>query len=181
MKVLFSIFLCFQFLVLNAQWQKITNYDGRFQVEMPHQPTEKIDTIETGVGKTTHHTFYWQTEDAKEENQFFSLIYFDLPQEAITSDSTAFVEDFFNATIETATEAMRGKMMYKIYEELAGFPGYFWRIDYLEDKAVVKSKAWLVDNRFYELKVISWKSHSVNPDNERFFDSFKLLVPDRKK
>jgi hypothetical protein len=69
--------------------------------------------------------------------------------------------------------------VYKSYEELSGFPGYFWRVDYLDGKAVIKSKAWLVDNRFYELKTISWKEKNINPSSDKFFESFKLLVAPR--
>lgn len=179
--ILLSFFTSLFWITTPPEWQELRDYNGRFQILAPGEMTEAIDTINTGVGQVAHHTFYWQPTDETEQNLFFSVIYYDLPEGGINSDSTALIKDFFAATTESAAESVRGEVLYSNYEELSGFPGYFWRIDYLDGKAVIKSKAWLVDNRFYELKTISWKENTVNPDSDKFFDSFKLLVAPRAK
>jgi len=166
--------------LFGLQWEELQSYDGRFQVSTPGVLTEKVDTLTTAIGTVEHHTFYWQAEDEEADNLFYSVIYYDLPQDGINSDSTELVKEFFAGTTEAAAKAVRGNLVYQSYEELIGFPGYFWRIDYLDDKAVIKSKAWLVDNRYYELKAISWKENTVNSDADKFFDSFKLLLPPRE-
>ena len=162
-----------------TKWEELRSYEGRFQIETPGTLTEKIDTLQTAIGRVPHHTFYWQAEDEEADNLFFSVIYYDLPEDGINSDSTDLIEEFFINTTEAAAKAVDGDLVYKSYEELSGFPGYFWRVDYLDGKAVIKSKAWLVDNRFYELKTISWKEKNINPSSDKFFESFKLLVAPR--
>lgn len=167
-------------ILLQAQSQEFQSYDGRFQILAPGAMTEAVDTLQTAIGETVHHTFYYQAPSEDENVLFYSVIYYDLPKNSINSDSTDLIEEFFANTTESAAKSVRGELMYANYEELAGFPGYFWRIDYLDEKAVIKSKAWLADNRYYELKTISWKERAVNPDADKFFDSFKLLVPERR-
>lgn len=162
-----------------TDWQELQDYPGRFQILAPGEMTEAVDSITTDIGQVAHHTFYWQPADTTEQNLFYSVIWYDLPYGGINSDSTELTEEFFAATVESAAEAVRGEVRYKNYEELSGFPGWFWRIDYLDGKAVIKSKAWLVNNRYYELKTISWRHKTVNLDSEKFFSSFKLLVPGR--
>jgi hypothetical protein len=181
MKSLLFIALTSLFTIFSTtKWEELRSYEGRFQVETPGVLTEKVDTMQTAIGAVPHHTFYWQAEDETADNLFFSVIYYDLPEDGINSDSTELIEEFFINTTESAAKSVRGTLVYKSYEELIGFPGYFWRIDYLDNKAVIKSKAWLVDNRFYELKTISWKEKNVNSDSDKFFESFKLLVAPRE-
>lgn len=165
--------------LLFAQSKELQSYDGRFQILAPGEMTEAVDTLQTAIGKTVHHTFYYQAPNENENVLFYSVIYYDLPKNSINSDSTEWIEEFFVNTTESAARSVRGELLYQNYEELSGFPGYFWRIDYLDGKAVIKSKAWLADNRYYELKTISWKEKTVNQDSEKFFDSFKLLLPER--
>jgi hypothetical protein len=178
---LFIAFTSILTIFSTTKWEELRSYEGRFIIESPGVLTEKTDTIQTAVGEVAHHTFYWQAEDEEADNLFFSVIYYDLPENGINSDSTELIEEFFISTTESAAKSVGGDLVYKSYEELSGFPGYFWRIDYLDGKAVIKSKAWLVDNRFYELKTISWKDKNVNPASDKFFDSFKLLVESREK
>lgn len=174
-----SILLITSFLTFCSAvhtWQEFQSYEGRFQISVPGELTHAADTLTTAIGETVHHTYYLQAENEEEAVLFYSIIYYDLPEQSINSDSTELVKEFFDNTTEAAARSVRGELLYQNYEELSGFPGYFWRIDYLDGKAVIKSKAWLADNRYYELKTISWKEKNVNADADRFFDSFKLIA-----
>ena len=56
-----------------------------------------------------------------------------------------------------------------------GFPGRIWRVDYLKGEAVIKTRAFLVKNRYYTVQAVMLKHKSLNPSLGKFFNSFYLL------
>jgi hypothetical protein len=101
--------------------------------------------------------------------------YCDYPEGTFPADSTALLEEFFATTIEAATTAVDGEMIYTTDIQLKDHPGKFWRINYLDDKAVIKTKAYMVGDRYYAVQVISYQEGNINNAANRFFDSFRLL------
>lgn len=155
-------------------WTTHISSDGKFEVQAPGIFMEQIDTIETEVGNVAYHTLFFQA-DADAANQVYMLNYCDYPEGAMHSDSTALVEDFFKATMAEAKFSINGELMYQNTEQFMGYPACFWRIDYLNGKAVIKTKAILVKSRYYSIQVVAAKARHINPDSERFLSSFRLL------
>ena len=122
-----------------------------------------------------YHTFFLQTNDTAADNLFYMVSYCDYPPNMVFADSVGLSEEFFQTTIEAAAESVKGAVAYSSDISLGKHPGKTWRIDYLEGKAVIKNRAYLVGNRYYQLQTISWKEKSLNSDGTRFFDSFRLL------
>ena len=149
--------------------------EGRFKILLPGSFTEKIDSVKTDVGHLVYHTFFLQNEEESAENLFYMVSYCDYPPSVVFADSTGLVEDFFKNTIEAAAETVKGEVAYSADIQLDTHPGKQWRIDYLDGKAVIKTRAYLVGSRFYSMQTIAWKVKSLNADGTRFFDSFKLL------
>jgi len=174
-------FLVGMFLLtaLGAQepaWPETLSYEGRFRVRAPEVLTEVVDTVAAPVGKLVMHIFYHQPEDAKTApNLFYQVLYVDYPPEALHADSTALLSDFWQTTIEQAAESVRGEVVYQADREWLGWPGKVWRISYLDDQAVIRSRAIVARNRFYLVQTISLREKALNPDAERFFESFRLL------
>ena len=158
-----------------ASWQEHTNAEGRFRISLPGSFTEKVDSLETEVGHLVYHTFFLQTDEKTADNLFYMVSYCDYPASVVFADSVGLAEELFQTTIESAAEAMKGSVAYSSDIQLDKYPGKQWRIDYLDGKAVIKNRAYLVGNRFYSLQTISFKEKSLNSDGTKFFDSFRLL------
>ncbi|NJK82504.1 MAG: hypothetical protein HC912_00465 [Saprospiraceae bacterium] len=161
-------------LSVQAQWIEYVDAEGKFTIVAPASLTHKADTVETEIGKLVYHTLFYQAEAAS-ANQVFMLSYCDYPAGSVHSDSTALLDDFFKATIREATFSINGELMYQSDEDTQGFPGKYWRIDYRNRQAVIKTKAFVVRNRYYALQIVTTREKHLNPDNERFIESFRLI------
>ena len=135
----------------------------------------KVDSINTDIGKLAYYTFIYQPEDQKADNLLYLISYCDYPEYTVHSDSAELVAEFFDATIETAVSSVKGELLYDNELFLKNYPGRIWRIDYLEGRAVIKNRAFVVKNRFYSLRTIALKEKNLNPSSDRFFESFHLL------
>ncbi len=159
----------------SKNWREFNNYDGRFSILTPGEMTEKVDSVETPIGTLAYHTFYFQTEDKNADNVVYMLSYCDYPPGTVHSDSTDLIGELFAATLEAAQSSVDGELMYKRNIKYNGFPGKMWRINYLENGALIKTKAFVIKNRYYTLQTVTHKSRSLNRSSDKFLDSFKLI------
>lgn len=158
-----------------AKWEFYTAIEGKFRVKVPGDMTLKTDTIETDIGDMAYHTYFYQTTDPTKSNVLYMVSYCDYPPYSMHSDSTELMKDFFESTMDAATFSIAGDLIYSDDISLNGYPGKFWRIDYLQGDAVIKTKAFMVESRYYSIQVIMLKKLSLNPDVDRFLESFGLL------
>lgn len=161
-------------LQFQQAWQEFRSEEGRFKVLVPQLLTEKTDSVETALGKIAYHSFFVQMDEKLDENLFYMVSYCDYPSGLVFADSAGLTKEFFDATMEEAALSVDGKILYSADIQWDGNPGRHWRIDYLGGKAVIKTKAFLVKNRFYSLQTIAFKEKSLGQDTERFFSSFRL-------
>jgi hypothetical protein len=169
------LFLISTAIFAQNAWQEHTNPEGRFRIMLPGSFTEKVDSVKTEIGTLAYHTLFLQTNDEAADNLFYMVSYCDYPASMVFADSVGLTEEFFQSTIETAAETVKGTVAYTSDIQLDKYPGKQWRIDYLEGKAVIKNRAYLVGSRYYSLQTIAFKEKSLNADGIRFFDSFRLL------
>lgn len=161
--------------------QLFTSFDGAFSIKTPAAFTEKVDTIDTALGKLVYHTFYCVAAATDADNQVYMVNYCDYPVGALPKDSTALIKAFFEATVEEAASSVRGDIIYAADTDIQGYPGKIWRISYLNEKAVIKTKACLADNRYYAVQVATQKEKSLNNLADRFLDSFYIFPPETTK
>ena len=161
--------------VAAGKWEEFRSYQGQFRILTPGPFTEKVDSIDTYVGKLAHHTFFFQPPEDGGDNLFYMVTYYDYPEHSIHSDSTDMLEEFFEVTMESAAGSVRGEILYKDDVRLGRYPGKLWRLNYLDAKAVIKTRAYLVGRRFYSLQTIMYRNKSLNPSSDKFLDSFRLL------
>ncbi len=163
-------------LAQRPSWEEFQSYEGRFRVLAPGPMEHKVDSVETPIGKLAYHTFFYQSPEADSaENYFYMLSYCDYPEGALHADSTELLDEFFDATIESAVESVRGELIYSSERDHRNNPGRIWRIDYLNGQAVIKTWAVFADNRYYALQAVTVKGRSLNRAMDRFLDSFRLL------
>ena len=169
--------LCFlSNLSLSAQpgWEEFKSYEGRFRVLVPGTLTQKTDSIATPIGHLAYHVFYYQPADSA-DNLIYMLSYCDYPPFTLDADSTELLNEFFEATIESAVESVNGELAYASERPYLEYPGRIWRIDYLNGQAIIKTRALVVGNRYYALQTATVKPRSLNLSSDRFLDSFHLL------
>lgn len=178
-QILTILFIINSFTIVTVQgqkdWQEFLYFDGKFKVQSPANLTEKLDTITTPIGNLVYHTFFHQPDIRKSENAMYMISYVDYPEGAMHSDSTELLSEFFKGTIEAATESVKGELLYDSETTLRDYPGRVWRIDYLEGGAVIKTRAYMVNNRYYSIQTIALKDRNLNKASEVFLDSFELL------
>ena len=165
---------------LNAQesrteWLRYESLEGRFRLQMPAEVSTSVDTVRTPLGELAYHVFYYQSPQEDADNLFYMLSYTDYPTGTFHQDSTEFLQEFWKTTAQAAAESVDGTLIYHNKEPYQGYSGHFWRVQYLEDRAVVKTKAFLVGDRYYALQTIALRERALNPATDRFFDSFHLL------
>jgi len=174
----FLFILFISLLSLNAaqdDWIVFSNTEANFKVEVPGEMVEKVRTIPTEIGELSYHTFIYQEKGDSSDNVLYLINYVDYPEGTMHSDSTAILGDFFKTTIETATESVDGKLAYSTDESLLDYPGKVWRILYNGGAATIKTKAFLVAQRYYAIQTVTIREKSMNNSTDRFLDSFRLL------
>jgi hypothetical protein len=160
---------------LGEKWSYFRSLPGNFEVQIPGDFTEKSDTVDTPVGSLIYHTAFLQLEKQDSDNLFYMVSYCDYPEETIHSDSTDLLEEFFAGTMETAAVSVRGNLVYSAPLDQDDFPGWQWRIDYLDGQVVIKTRAFVAERRYFSIQTIMYKNKSMNRSSSRFFESFRLL------
>ena len=158
-----------------SNWVEYQSYGGKFRVVAPVEMEEKIDSVETALGVLAYHVFYAAEEGEETDNALYMVSYCDYPEGSIHSDSTELLAEFFEATMDQAAFSINGTLMYSDLSELDGFPGRMWRIDYKNKQAVIRTRAYVVNNRYYAVQVVSPYKRNLNAAVNRFLDSFQLL------
>ncbi len=157
-----------------VDWQEFSSYDGRFNVYGPGPFTEKIDSVRTPLGVLAYHSFFFQPANEQADNAVYMVSYCDYPAEAVHSDSLGLVLDFFDATQESAALSVRGDVRYSDSIAINNYPGRIWRIDYRDGRASIRTRAYVVANRYYAIQTVCKKELGLNPSSDRFLDSLRL-------
>lgn len=155
-------------------WIPYRSPEGGFKVATKGIFKEVLTHAETGIGKITVHNLVYQDKE-EATNPVFVIMYYDFPDKSMHSDSTEVVQDFFKETIESAIVSTGGTLIYDSEVSLHGFKGKQWRINYSDNQGMIKTQAFLVENRYYSLSVMS-PTEGGTLDINKFFNSFRLIA-----
>lgn len=156
-------------------WQEFSHYDGRFSVTTPGPMTTKVDSVKTPLGTLAYHAFFFQPANDNADNAVYMVSYCDYPEGSVHSDSSALVQDLFDATQESAAMSVNGELRYADALNVAGYPGRIWRIDYRDGRASIHTRAFVAANRYYAIQTVCKRDLALNPSSDRFLESFRLL------
>jgi len=182
--VFVAFWVCSPFIVWSqtfSSWVPTNSYDGRFQLLSPGLMLEKTDSIETPLGKLAYRVHFFQPEDKTADNLLYMVSWCDYPEGSLHADSTEMLEEFFDATMESAAFSVKGSVVYSDVYKMEEYPGRIWRIDYLDGNAIIKTRAFVVGSRYYALQTVSRKERHLNILGEKFFDSFRLIESSKQK
>jgi hypothetical protein len=158
----------------NTEWMQFRNIDGRFKVLIRGNLVEKMATIQTEIGMIESHQFVYQPAE-KEENLAYIIMYYDFPKGGMHSDSTELLKEFFDTTVEEAATKLQGMLVYQHDLEHEGYAARQWRVNYSDNKVAIRSRAFMVKQRFYLLQTIGFTDIEQNNVSEYFINSFRLL------
>ncbi|MDX2067537.1 MAG: hypothetical protein SFV55_03865 [Haliscomenobacter sp.] len=159
----------------SSPWKEYQSLEGKFRVLVPGEFAKAVDSVQTPLGKLAYYILVYNNTQKNAENLFYMITFCDYPSGTVHSDSTELLKDFFDASIDQATSSVKGELAYQADIVQQGFPGKIWRINYLRDQAVIKTKAFMVRNRFYTIQTVTLKDMAINAASDRFFDSFLIL------
>ncbi len=177
--VLFWVFLIMLINIFSLpgqsinQWQNYEDSVGTYSVLLPDTELRtQVDTMLTELGVVYYHTVFFHREEDKGVS-LYKVSWCDYPEKTVHSDSLDLVNDFFEATIESAVEVVQGKLIYKEPIYMDGYPARQWRIHYNKGNAVLHSAACLVDNRYFLLQSAAPREYGLSPEIERFLSSWR--------
>ena len=159
---------------ITPEWMEFTSDSGSFRVSGPGEFTLKVDSIDTEIGLLAYHTYFLQDTTADADNKIYMISYCDYPEGTVHSDSADLHASFFEETMDAAVFSIDGELTYWDEITVEEYPGRFWRVDYLGGGALIKTRAFLVRNRYYALQTVMLKAKSMNNSSSRFLDSFRL-------
>lgn len=153
--------------------------DGSFSVLAPGEFVEKYQELETEIGDIEVFTLHCQLDITTHPNFLYLINYYDYPEgvkENAQNDTQDFLKNIFDESIDQSLSSLDGKLLYSTDIRLQErFDGRVNRISYNDGQSIVKSKMFLVGNRFYFLQVYTTKDNSLNLDMDDFLNSFKVL------
>jgi len=131
--------------------------------------------IPSELGKIEYFTFSCHFEDPKEKNFAYVVSYSDYPEGMIPKDSINIRDEFLASSMEAAAESLKGQLVYAEPETQQEIHGLRGRIEYAEGAAVMRTKMFFHNDRFYSVQVFSTAANSLNKDSEKFLGSFRFL------
>ena len=154
--------------------------DGSFSIVSPGAFTEKYQKLTTDIGEIEVFTLLCQPDIDEDPNFLYLINYYDYPVGFDDQDDDISEEEFlkklFDESIDQSVTSLNGNLLYSsniILQE--NYNGRLNRISYNDGDSIVKSKMFLVDNRFYFIQVYTTKVNSLNSTMDQFLDSFKVL------
>ncbi len=172
--MIFQILLTLFFF--QDSWQPFVSIEGQFSVDVPAPMIHHIEKISTPIGEVDYHAHYLKWEGAAGGNFVFVVSYYVSPSLRIMADSTDLMQDFFQTTVDQARQRLGGEVL--ILDDIVyknKYPGKFWRIHYNGGKAVMRSKVYLVEDRYYSVQVAVDDSYSLSKEVDHFMDSFRII------
>lgn len=155
----------------SAAWESYQSVEGGFGVLTPAPMRHRVDSSLTPIGKLVYHSFI-----CREGADMVYLVSFcDYPEETVHSDSLDLLKEFFQATVEESIVSTEGELVYEEDYVFLGFPGKHWRINSAKTKSVIRSRAFVAKNRYYCVQTVMGRGQSLNPNSQRFLESFRLL------
>jgi hypothetical protein len=155
-------------------WKKFSPSGQPFEVSVTGEMKNGEKRILTEVGDL--HPITWMYQGAKDDPNFiYSVSYVDYPEGTFHKDSTALVNELFDASIESNIKSLGGTLVYKSESPYGQYQGVIYRASYNDNKAVIKSRMILVNDRFYALQVYTLSEKSLNGDMDKFLNSFRIV------
>ena len=138
---------------------------GQFSVLFPGKPTKKLQSVSTPVGEIDLWMF-----SAGSKKSGFAVGYGDYPQKIINESDPAKLLD---GTRDGAVSNVLGSLVNETELDFHGYPARELEIE-VPQKATVRARLILIDNRLYQVMVVSQSARILDRKGSEFLDSFRV-------
>lgn len=165
--LLLSSFLFFSACSFSSDSKDLfVSEEGGFSVNFPGEPTFQSEPVDTAAGQITMNGYIYE----ESASRVFMINYSDFPESLIADDPRGMLQDEKVGALESLGE-------YTIDDEmeltLNGNPGLYYKASAGEYYSITST--YLVENRLYQLIILSSGDYPSGDVADSFFGSFKFL------
>jgi len=171
--ILFVVLLCPLIVTAQFDWITFNSDTGNFSILVPDTMIHTTKSLNVAIGKLDYQIYHYQGPDTS-ENWLYQLSYVDYPVGSVHSDSTDFLQLLFEENVKSSTKSVYGKLAYQQPDNYGKYPGHIFKVHFADDKVAIKTRLYMIENRFYTISVTGPKGLSLNPKVEQFLNSFRL-------
>lgn len=143
-----------------------TSEDGSFKIYFPGKPTLTKEPVDTELGKIQMYTYMYEESVSK----VYMVAYSDYPKAAIESGDT-------DVMLDGAKNGFLKNLNLRIDEEkditLGDYEGIYFKAQGGGYYTVMKD--YLIENRLYQIGILTDKSYPSQTDIDAFLNSFELV------
>ena len=158
-----------------TDWKSFSSKKGKFKVDLPTDPSESTQNIETAAGKVKLNLF--TSVGTGDITNIYLVNFSDYPKDSdVSSDNTHKVKSFMDGAMNGAASSTGGTITEShdiAYDE---FPGREFTMDVSsqgKDFTIV-ARIYLAKKRMYMLQSIFSQGEDNAANNEKFFNSFAI-------
>ena len=177
MRIIFFVILSF-LVNFSAMAQVDWNYHkidtANFSIVVPGELKFSRQTMDLPIGQLNYEIYYSQAADTS-ENWLYQVSYCDYPIGTIHSDSTEFLKILFEENVKSSANAVIGDVVYEEDIAYKGYPGKIFKVHFANDGAAIKTRLYVIENRYYSISITGPRGKSLNRQVDKFLDSFRIL------
>jgi hypothetical protein len=157
-------------------WKEYVYDNYHFKIDFLQQPDFSVDSSVFNDSPLV--TYFWElnVEDTLHENIYYSVSQSTYPSEFIHSDSLpAVVDGFIGSTQSSLIGDEDFTILSSSLIEKHGYPGKVFKWKSNSNNVFLEFHVYLVENRLFELSVVSQAGKNHNPFLEKYFGSFEII------
>ena len=163
-------------VISQPAWKEYVYDAHQFKIDFYQMP--EFSTERSVLNDSTLITYYWElnVDDPLHENIYYSASQAAYPSEFIHSDSLfPIVDGFINSTQNSLLEDDTFTLLSSSLVEKHGFPGKVYKWKNNSNNVFLEFHVYMVENKLFQLSVVSREGKNHNPLISRYFDSFELI------
>ena len=172
-----GLFVAFSTTVLaQSEWKKYDYSSYNFKIDFLQEPTFSIDS--STFNDSPLISYYWElnVSDTLHENKYYSSSLVAYPSNFIHSDSLlTVVEGFINSTQNSILKDEAYTLLSSSLIEKNGFPGKVFKWKNNSNNIFIEFQVFLVENRLFQLSIVSREGKNHNIFINKYFDSFRII------
>lgn len=162
------VFIVFTILLVTAcgtlTWVTFTSPDGSFTADMPGEPEEKIETVDTAVGSIDIYTYLVDLG-----GEAYTVNYSDFPADLVAgSDPYELLNGFKDGVAEDAVILSQEEVTYQ------GYPALEILLDSTSDEIGIRVLLVLKENRLFQVLVAAGIDDIQSEDHDPIFNTFTI-------
>jgi hypothetical protein len=165
--LLFSSLILLLSVSVRAQ-AKYVSESGNFSIQFPGTPKESSQDVETDLGTIKMYSIMYQDPSG---SPVYMIAYCDYSADAIkVSDPDSLLKNSMEGFLKSLDIPKDMSKTVKLEKKYNGI--YF---EGKSDKYATKNYNYLVDNRLFQVAILTMGDYLSKSENDKYFNSFKLL------